>query len=223
MDILIIAPEITKGMKSIGSKALLKIKQSISVIEYQINEIKKYNNHNNITIVSGFEHDKILKLYSNTKNINIVYNPDYANTNHGASLSIFLDQLQHTKNLLVITNGVLFKNNPFKAKPGQSHTSQIYCINKPKTNFDIGYIGESSIEYLFFDLPNKWTECVMFNPDAISAIKNIDKQRISQMYLFEIINLLIEQKIHFNVQTADKKNFMKINNVRDIPKAKVFI
>jgi hypothetical protein len=63
----------------------------------------------------------------------------------------------------------------------------------------------------------------MFNPDAISAIKNIDKQRISQMYLFEIINLLIEQKIHFNVQTADKKNFMKINNVRDIPKAKVFI
>lgn len=223
MDILIIAPEITKGMKSIGSKALLKIKQSISVIEYQINEIKKYNSQSVITIVSGFEHDKILKLYSNTKNINIVYNPDYATTNHGASLSIFLDQLKKNQNLLVITNGVLFKNNPFKIKSTHNHNSQIYCINKPKTNFDIGYIGESSIEYLFFDLPNKWTECVMFNSSALDAIKNIDKQRISQMYLFEIINLLIEQKIHFNVQTADKKNFMKINNVRDIPKAKVFI
>lgn len=223
MDILIIAPEITKGMKSIGSKALLKIKQSISVIEYQINEIKKYNSHSAITIVSGFEHDKILKLYSNTKNINIVYNPEYAGTNHGASLSIFLDQLKQSHNLLVITNGVLFKNNPFKVKSGQTHASHIYCINKPKTNFDIGYIGESSIEYLFFDLPNKWTECVMFNPHALDAIKNIDKQKISQMYLFEIINLLIEQKIHFNVQTSDKKNFMKINNIRDIPKAKVFI
>ena len=190
MDVLIIAPEITKGMKSIGSKALLKIKQSISVIEYQINEIKKYNSHNKITIVSGFEHDKISKLYSNTRNINIVYNPEYTNTNHGESLSVFLDQMNPGKNLLVITNGVLFKNNPFKSKIN-NNLSQIYCINKPKTNFDIGYIGDTSIEYLFFDLPNKWTECVMFNQEALSLIRNIDKQKISQMYLFEIINLLI--------------------------------
>jgi bifunctional N-acetylglucosamine-1-phosphate-uridyltransferase/glucosamine-1-phosphate-acetyltransferase GlmU-like protein len=222
MDVLIIAPEITKGMKSIGSKALLKIKQSISVIEYQINEIKKYNSHNKITIVSGFEHDKISKLYSNTKNINIVYNPEYTNTNHGESLSVFLDQMNPGKNLLVITNGVLFKNNPFKSKIN-NNLSQIYCINKPKTNFDIGYIGDTSIEYLFFDLPNKWTECVMFNQEALSLIRNIDKQKISQMYLFEIINLLIEKKIIFNIQTSDKKYFMKINNAKDISKAKVFI
>jgi bifunctional N-acetylglucosamine-1-phosphate-uridyltransferase/glucosamine-1-phosphate-acetyltransferase GlmU-like protein len=222
MDVLIIAPEITKGMKSIGSKALLKIKQSISVIEYQINEIKKYNSHNKITIVSGFEHDKISKLYSNTRNINIVYNPEYTNTNHGESLSVFLDQMNPGKNLLVITNGVLFKNNPFKSKIN-NNLSQIYCINKPKTNFDIGYIGDTSIEYLFFDLPNKWTECVMFNQEALSLIRNIDKQKISQMYLFEIINLLIEKKIIFNIQTSDKKYFMKINNAKDISKAKVFI
>jgi hypothetical protein len=126
------------------------------------------------------------------------------------------------KNLLVITNGVLFKNNPFKSKIN-NNLSQIYCINKPKTNFDIGYIGDTSIEYLFFDLPNKWTECVMFNQEALSLIRNIDKQKISQMYLFEIINLLIEKKIIFNIQTSDKKYFMKINNAKDISKAKVFI
>jgi len=223
MDVLIIAPEITKGMKSIGSKALLKIKQSVSVIDYQIHEIKKYNSHTKITIVSGFEHEKIAKLYGHSKNINIVYNPNYTNTNHGASLSVFLDEVGCDKNLLVITNGVLFKNNPFKLRSHDHESSLIYCINKPKTNFDIGYIGDSRIEYLFFDLPNKWTECVMFDTEALSLIRSVNKDKISQMYLFEIINLLIEKHIAFDVVTSDKKNFMKINNIKDISKAKVFI
>jgi hypothetical protein len=225
MNVVILAPEITKGMKSIGSKALLKIKQSMSVIDYQIHEIKKYSSQTKISIVSGFEHDKIHKLYNHSKNIEVIYNTSYANTNHGASLSVFLESKASTtdNNLLVITNGILFKNNPFKLKNNHKSISQIYCINKPKNNFDIGYIGESSVEYLFFDLPNKWTECVMFDPESLNLIKSIDKQKISQMYLFEIINLLIERKLKFDIITTDKKNFMKINNVKDIPRAKVFI
>jgi len=224
MNVVILAPEITKGMKSIGSKALLKIKQSMSVIDYQIHEIKKYSSQTKISIVSGFEHDKINKLYSHSKNIEVLYNNTYANTNHGASLSVFLDsKASIDNNLLVITNGVLFKNNPFKLKNNNKSKSQIYCINKPKNNFDIGYIGESSVEYLFFDLPNKWTECVMFDTESLNLIKSIGKKRISQMYLFEIINLLIEKKLKFDIITSDKKNFMKINNAKDISRAKVFI
>lgn len=224
MNVVILAPEITKGMKSIGSKALLKIKQSMSVIDYQIHEIRKYSSQTKITIVSGFEHDKINKLYNHSKNIEVLYNNTYANTNHGASLSVFLESKDSiNSNLLVITNGVLFKNNPFKLKNNYKSKSQIYCINKPKNNFDIGYIGESSVEYLFFDLPNKWTECVMFDTESLGFIKSIDNKRISQMYLFEIINLLIERKLQFDVITSDKKNFMKINNAKDISRAKVFI
>lgn len=224
MNVVILAPEITKGMKSIGSKALLKIKQSMSVIDYQIHEIRKYSSQTKITIVSGFEHDKINKLYNHSKNIEVLYNNTYANTNHGASLSVFLESKDSiNSNLLVITNGVLFKNNPFKLKNNYKSKSQIYCINKPKNNFDIGYIGESSVEYLFFDLPNKWTECVMFDTESLGLIKSIDNKRISQMYLFEIINLLIERKLQFDVITSDKKNFMKINNAKDISRAKVFI
>jgi hypothetical protein len=63
----------------------------------------------------------------------------------------------------------------------------------------------------------------MFDPESLNLIKSIDKQKISQMYLFEIINLLIERKLKFDIITTDKKNFMKINNVKDIPRAKVFI
>lgn len=222
---LIIAPEITKGMKSLGSKALLKIKQSISVIDYQINELKKYNNKISIHIVSGFENDKIQKLYSDHPNINIVYNDQYIKTNQGESVARFISLNPNVKQLLVISNGVLFKNNPFLLSSDHKNSnSRIYCIDKPKDNFTIGYCGNShSPEYLFFDLPNKWTECVMFNEKALSALCDIKHSNMSQMYLFEIINYLIDHHIIFDTITTNKKNFMKINNVKDITKAKVFI
>lgn len=222
---LIIAPEITKGMKSLGSKALLKIKQSISVIDYQINELRKYSNQITIHIVSGFDNDKIQKLYSNHPNINILYNDQYTRTNQGESVARFINSNHDIKQLLVISNGVLFKNNPFLLSSNHKRSnSRIYCIDKPKDNFTIGYCGNSDApEYLFFDLPNKWTECVLFNEEAISALLELKHSRMSQMYLFEIINYLIEHRVAFDTITINKKNFMKINNVKDITKAKVFI
>jgi CTP:phosphocholine cytidylyltransferase-like protein len=226
IDILIIAPEITKGMKSSGSKALLKIKHSISVIEYQINEIKKYYKDANINIVTGFEHEKIQKIYKNSP-INIIYNTNYTTTNHGEAIKLFLqkDERSSFNNLLVITNGILFKNKPFgttKQLESVNVDSIAYCIDKPKSNFNIGYNGDENIEYLFFDLPNKWTECVLFNKEATSYLKNINNN-ISKMYLFEIINHLIDNDINFQSIQINKKYFLKINNTKDIPKARVFI
>jgi len=226
IDILIIAPEITKGMKSSGSKALLKIKQSISVIEYQINEIKKYYKDANINIVTGFEHEKIQKLYKNSS-VNIIYNPNFITTNHGEAIRIFLKKTENSilNNLLVITNGILFKNKPFgttKQLESIDTNSIAYCIDKPKSNFNIGYNGEKHVEYLFFDLPNKWTECVLFNREALSYLKNINNN-LSKMYLFEIINHLIDNNINFQTIQINKKYFLKINNTKDIPKARVFI
>jgi hypothetical protein len=40
IDALILVPEITKGMKSIGSKSLLEIKKKLSVLDYQIQSIR---------------------------------------------------------------------------------------------------------------------------------------------------------------------------------------
>ena len=51
---LIIASEVTKGMKSIGSKSLLKIKNSVLVIEHQIIELQKQHKHIDITVATGF-------------------------------------------------------------------------------------------------------------------------------------------------------------------------
>ena len=56
LNAIIIIPEITKGMKSIGSKSLLKIK-NVSVLEYQIKQIKAINR--NIHIVINIRYEEI--------------------------------------------------------------------------------------------------------------------------------------------------------------------
>jgi hypothetical protein len=219
---LILIPEITKGMKSIGSKSLLKIK-NISILEHQINEILSINKDIKLNIATGFDHEKISKYISvKYDNIDFIYNQLYETTNQTKALSLFLES-RTCENLLIISSGILLKNKNILLST-LSGTSKIYLLNKPRTNFNIGCSLVSSTEYLFYDLPNIWSECIYLNKEAILTLKDIIKiQNTDQFYLFEIINALILQNVIFENVVIDKKNIFKINHTKDLTKARQFI
>jgi hypothetical protein len=221
---LILVPEITKGMKSIGSKSLLKIKE-YSILEYQINQILGINNTIKINIATGFDHEKIKEyIDSRYKNINWIYNENYENTNQTKCLSLFLEQIA-CEDLLIINSGILFKNKSITYSSLKGN-NKIYLLNKPKLNFSIGCSDIQNIEYLFYDLPNLWAECVYFNTSTTKVLKDIllyNKKHMDKLYLFEIINDLIQHNIGFDNMIIDKKNIFKINNTKDIPQARRFI
>ena len=222
IDSLILIPEITKGMKSIGSKSLLKIK-NIPILEHQINEILNIHKNIKINIATGFDHEKISKHISSKYNdIKFVYNELYTTTNQTKALSLFLEH-HECENLLLVSSGVLLKNKniPFSTLSG---TSKIYLLNKPRINFNIGCSFGSSTEYLFYDLPNIWSECVYLNKEAIVALRDIiEIQNTDQFYLFEIINTLLLKDVYFEKVIIDKKNIFKINHTKDLTKARQFI
>ena len=222
LDALIIAPEITKGMKSLGSKALLNIKNSTSILDYQIQELKKLHKNINIFIATGFESDKIKKITARYSNVNIIENKNYENSNQAECLAIFSD-LYDSERLLIISNGILFKNQAFDCF--SSNSSKIFVIDKQKNNFTIGCNSEGLLNYLFYDLPVPWTECFLLNKQSLETIRHISKNyNIEHLYLFEIINLMIEKyHVQFDTKKILKKNIMKINTLKDIPKAKLFI
>jgi choline kinase len=223
INALILAPEITKGMKSFGSKSLLEIKKKISVLEYQINSLKDIDKNITITAAIGFESEKIIPIL-NKNNIKYTYNPEYKNTNQSYSLKLFLENNPNINNLFIINNGILFKKKTITANM-LSGSSKIFILNKIKENFSLGCSQQEKIEYIFYDLPELWSECVYFNCDAIDAIKHeTENNHINQMYLFELINKVIGSSEHsFDKQQIDKKNIMKINTYKDINKAKLFI
>jgi hypothetical protein len=220
-DVLIIVPEITKGMKSIGSKALLVIKDPITIIDYQINQIKKALPDSRITIATGFEADKIVKIIGEKHNVKFIYNNRYKTTNQTECITLQLQE-NKCKNLLIISNGIIFKEIDFSIH--QETMSKIFVIDKPKYNFTIGCSNSHYAEYLFYDLPIVWSECFFLNEEALDMIKAIlAKENIEQLYLFELVNKLIDNKIIFEKEYISKKNIMKILNNKDISKAKQFI
>jgi choline kinase len=221
LDTLLLVPEITKGMKSLGSKALLTIKNSTVVLDYQIQQLKKIEANCNIFIGAGFECDKIKKTITKYSRVQIIENNDYMNTNQAKLIKIFVDNHSSSNDLLIVSNGVLFKNSSIK----YSSKSKIFLIDKPKANFNIGCNESDNVNYLFYDLPTAWSECVLLDNSAVENMKDIcSSQNIDQLFLFELINILIEKyNIVFDKNFISKKDIMKINTAKDISKAKLFI
>ncbi|NBX73098.1 MAG: hypothetical protein EBQ89_02235 [Alphaproteobacteria bacterium] len=221
IDILIITPEITKGMKSIGSKCLLNLKKNMSVLEYQISQAQKINKISNITINIGFDYDKIISKLYRYKNINFLINNEYEHTNQAQNLITYINKYR-PKNLLVINSGILIKDKIID-KSFLNNESKIFMLNKPKKNFTIGSSLSTNLEYLFFDMEQSWSEIVYFNNLAIDTFLSCDSSMFKQMYLFEAINFLLQKNIVFKKIYINKNNIMKINNAKDITSARIFI
>ena len=108
-------PEITKGMKSIGSKALLKLNSKLTILEYQIKSIKSINRRNKIFLATGFQNNKIVKLIQNYKNVYIIYEKNYLKYNETKHLINYMKHLNSFEDVFIINNGVLFRNDCFKS------------------------------------------------------------------------------------------------------------
>lgn len=220
IDALIIAAEVTKGMKSIGSKSLLKIKNSLMVIEYQISELRKIHKNINITIATGFEADRMSKLLED-KNVNFLHNPEYETTNQAKSVLDFIAK-GIPKKLLIINSGVLFKG--LLIGRDAEKKSEIFVLDKPKPDFTIGCHSDVELSYLFYDLPQKWCECVILKYEDLVMLKKItENMNIDQLYIFEIINLLSDHGCKFEKTSILKNNIMKISNSKDITRARSFV
>ncbi len=220
LSAIILASEITKGMKSIGSKALLPISGSVTLIDYQIQFLKRFYNPVEIYICTGFDHEKIVKKTQKYKDIKYIYNKDYATHNQMDSLLLCIKKynLSHS---LIINNGVLISQ---KIQIDNKYT-QIFTINpSKKTEFGIGCnIDNDHTTYLFYDLPHKWVECAFISETAIDFLLEYSKMKdLSKLFLFEGLNIISDNIYHLKTKTIDKTSAIKINTIKDLSRAKKY-
>lgn len=219
INALIIASEITKGMKSIGSRSMLNISDNIKVIDQQIQSLKSINKHIHITIASGYEYEKVNQYIKKYKNVDIINNGEYKTTNESQNLKLYLNQTNNIDNLLIINGGILIKKNSI-TQDAIKNTSAIFLLNNFKNNFNLGCNKTENIEYIFYDLEQPWTECVFLKSQEIQSLRKIIDNK--QKYLFEILNLLLSMH-RIDPIFLNKKDIMKICSISDLSKAKQFI
>jgi len=221
-DYLIIMPEITKGMKSIGSKALLPINSKNTILDYQIKSIKIMNRQNKIYLSTGFQHNKVKKVADKYKNVHSIYESEYENCNESKHIINYIkNNIDSLNNLFIIKNGVLFKNRCFSSIR-KKDKSKIFLLDRDKDNFSIGCHNKDS-KYLFYELQQKWCECAFLVKSDLQKILTMNEQKqINNYFLFEIINFLQESS-DIEHHTISYRNIMKVNSTNDIKKAKRFV
>lgn len=215
---IILLSEITKGMKSIGSKALLSINETTTILDHQISYLKKNYNPKQIILCTGFDHDRIVKSTQKYKNIIYCFNDGYDTENQCGSLIKCIKNID-INDALIITNGLILFD---KIKLGNKSTTYFTKnLADKKHKFDIGISSETDA-YLFFDLENKWIELLYLCKNQIDAIKNNYKiNYISRLFLFELINELNKQQNNIDYVIINQKyDAIKVGSIKDIKHAK---
>lgn len=219
-NIIILASEITKGMKSIGPKCLLDITTNKCIIDYQIQFLKKYYKNINIYICVGFEQYKVIKYVdSKHKNINFILHASYDQDNQLGALIRSLSQY-NMSNALVINNGILLGS---KLKIKHQDTCVFTINSSRKCEFNIGCNPtNNTTKYLFYDLPQKWIECVYLNRSDIKLLIDTNtKSSIYNLFLFEGLNIIADHK-RLAIESITRSGAMKINSIKDLPLAKKY-
>lgn len=213
---IILVSDITKGMKSVGSKALLNISNNISILEYQIQYLKKFYYPINIYLSTGFDHEKILKATHKYKNIYYSYSSHYEKENQVGSLMRCFHEYNIKNNAIVFTNGFI----PIEKITINKNECSIEVTQKiTKLPFEIGTNIEDNPTHLFYGLPNKWTEYVHLNIKSIQYITNklnTNPKKYSTMFLFELMNLLIDNDIPIHSKNIYKNLPIKVNTIKDL-------
>lgn len=214
IDIVFLCGGITKGMKSYGPKCVVPVgKRKIPLVVEQINYLKKNKNIDNIYIICGFESKKVCSLIEKEKNnkVKILINDDYENTNSGASLLKILNKLNKTT--------IIFEDGIISYKIPKYNYSYIPILEKYNKGYGIGSIIDEKVKYLCYDLKNSWAEFACFGNKDIDYIKSIisneSTQKINSMFLFEIINLLIDNHVVFHAEFINQKTVRKIINHKE--------
>lgn len=207
-NIVLLHHEQTKGMKSFGPKALLKIKlnnKTDLIINHQIEQIaNNLDKESVIVFVVGFDKDKLIKklpMLKKHKKI-IIENNEYKRYNQSYAMMLGLQAINNNLPTLVIDAGVLL-NKPLPFDVDTNKETNIVFTNANTKEFDVGCtINNCDIEYMFYDLSPKWINMLCIAPKYKSTITNIASHH-KNAQLFEIIN--------YSLKDCDTK-FMSINS-----------
>jgi choline kinase len=197
MNIIILGDKFQKRMKSKGCVGLFKTKNTYRIVE-QYQTIKKIFPIANIFYIYGFESKKLLnslEKYQNLiRDVNFIYNDNYNEYNYGYSLSLVSE---HLRDDIIICFGdtslsnlhLLGIKDQFSKIIISNNTSGLGCV-----------ISNSKIENIFYDLENPIEEIYFIKKQDSSILKEIlDKKSlgINNMFIFEIINKMIDKNVVF--------------------------
>lgn len=188
-----------KKIKTLGNKGLIDIQKNKKLIDYHIDYFSSIAS--NIIIVDGYDNKKMYKYlessgYLDNKKIKYTYHDISDGNNIGTSIKYALEHTTTNSGLLMHNTSTLFNKKTISKL--RSMKNNFCIVQKNKCKNDIGcLIKESKIVTCFYGLPIKLIDSLYIDKKNITKFLEIinSTDKISNMFLFEIINIAIEMGI----------------------------
>ena len=176
-------------MRSYGVKSLLKLSPYITLVEYQIDIIKKLFKSCEIILVAGFEADRLM---GNTPGIIHVENEKFEETNIMKSLGMGLRACT-TENIVIVYGDLMFNEEALKVN--FENESFLILDKDTMTENEIGCtIHNHYVEHMFYDLPQKWAQIAYLVGKELKLFRQMAwNKNNNNLFCFEVLNEIIDK------------------------------
>lgn len=197
MNFIILADKYNKGSKSKGCSGLI-LKNNKTMIKQQTSAILSAFPQAKILYIYGYDQKRINNYISlNYKNkkekLRLIHNPNYATNGFGCSLLSAKNYFNESA-VIMFGNTVVTKSMLQKIK---DKVPQVFLSKTTETKLGC-VITDGFVENLSYGLTNYVYGIYHLPKQEMSMIDGILDTKIAKnMFIFEIINLLIDKKIQF--------------------------
>ncbi len=191
LEIIILASDMGYRMKSYGPKCLLKTHNNETIITRQIHLLKKEFIDCNITVVVGFEADKVIKHLPSE--IKIIENQLYKETNTLENIRLTLNNIQPS-DLLILDGDLIFNHKTLKNITKRSSSVIIDANNMFSEDKEGATIVDNKITNFSYGLDSKWARIVFLTGKELLTFGNecFNREK-NKLYLFEALNTVIDR------------------------------
>ena len=205
-------------MKSHGPKALVKIKDDLTIIDNQLKFIYKYFNKPEVIITSGFDSEKLEQAMKHRRNVKVINNEDWESTNVVRSIALGVEEATHD-NILVVYGDLVFNAWTLRVPIGPYSlvVNDRYGLMKSD---EVGCAVDNNVlQNMMFGLPNKWAQIAYFTGKESQMLRKALKNPNYYSYFgFEIINIITNSGGIFAVNSNPRMKITDIDSSRDMEK-----
>jgi choline kinase len=224
VSIIIPVAGIGKRMRSYGPKASIRLNDNETVISRQLRILNNIYPMAEFVLVLGFEASKVEKeIPKYIKNIKIVYNHDYEETNVAYSLGLGA-QAASSDNLLIVYGDLVFNIATFD---GFYPFRSMAIIDKK------GYIGKQEVglttykdaaSIFSYGLPTKWAQIVYLTDKEADMFKRLSLDKAKRkLFGFELLNNILLYNGEIAIVEPENMKIAEIDTSKDIDLARKIV
>ena len=217
ISVVILADEMGYRMKSYGPKCLIPTNSGNNILLDQVNVIKKIFHNHEIILLTGFQSDKVSKR--RPSEIRIVENQLHEETNSVEGFRLCLNNCL-TDRILVLDGDLIFNEEAIFNITRLGSSVLIDSKNKMDP-MEVGVtIDKNFVINFAYGLDTKWCKIVFLTGKELQLAKNFCGKDRSKMYLFEMLNYIIENDGKIRWMEPEKFHLFKVDSIKEYHKLK---